>query len=83
MQVTKSQLVFARCLIGVVHGASFLDQTQKEVKQNTELHITFDIQSRITSYFKKVVTNIQGNSYYELVVGYLQWTVSILVASFF
>ena len=48
-----------------------------------ELHITFDIQSRITSYFKKVVTNIQGNSYYELVIGYLQWTVSILVASFF
>ena len=63
MQVTKSQLVFARCLTGVVHGASFLDQPQKEVKaKSKELYITFDIQSRITSYFKKVVTNIQGNS---------------------
>ena len=51
MQVTKSQLVFARCLIGVVHGAGFLDQTEKEVKQNQRnctLLLTFNQESPAT-----------------------------------
>ena len=51
MQVTKSQLVFAWCLVGVVHGASFLDQPQKEVKQNQRnctLLLTFNQESPAT-----------------------------------
>ena len=50
-RVTKSWLVVVLYLIGLKNGASFLDQSQSEVKQKPkQSRITFDTQFKISLF---------------------------------